>query len=272
MSGSKVAYGTNANLPRVPRCNVSQADAIASGMVSAISPLTPEPLAVNVGVPPPEAYYPHRNMRSDLYAIAPDRIRALPIDPTRGYPVPFFVPWIDGVPEFRTAASSARARCISDSLCWVCGQKLGTFKAFTIGPMCAINRVTAEPPEHTECAIFSVKGCPFLSKPQMDRRENDLPELRNEAPGMMIRRNPGVSLIWVTKTFKEFLAPGGKLISIGDPEDLTWWKEGRPATRAEVLFSVITGLPLLFGPDPSQAVKEAIASAYVKAEKLFPKE
>lgn len=195
---------------------------------------------------------PHK-LRSDLPPLT-RRIAKLPVD-ERGYPVPFFVAWIGGKPEFRAADQEKHQRCLRDNLCWVCGEPLGSHKAFTIGPMCAINRTTSEPPEHLDCAEWSVRGCPFLAKPQMVRREirdQELKESMIDQSGIPILRNPGVSCIWVTKSFKRFWAGNGYLIQIGEPESFTWWAEGRTATRAEVQESIRTGLPALM----NEAVKQ----------------
>jgi hypothetical protein len=35
--------------------------------------------------------------------------------------------------------------------------------SFVVGPMCGINRNSAEPPSHKECAQWSARNCPFLS-------------------------------------------------------------------------------------------------------------
>ena len=175
----------------------------------------------------------------------PDRIRALPVCPTRNVPVPWFVVWIDGKPEFRVADADKRVLAVTEKLCWVCGQKLGAFLSFVIGPMCSVNRISSEPPSHRECAEFSVRACPFLSKPHMVRRENNLPEDKRH-DGRMIARNPGCAAVWTTKSYKVVSdGAGGWLVQIGDPTDVTWWAEGRTATRDEVLASIDSGLPLL---------------------------
>lgn len=177
----------------------------------------------------------------------PARMKAMPVD-ERGYPVPFFVGWIDGKPEFRGADARKLKACKLAGLCWVCGQALEETFAFVIGPMCTITRTTAEPPSHLECADFSVKGCPFLSKPQMERREDEsFAALSVAAPGESIRRNPGVSAVWVTNFYKTFAdGRGGELIEVGPPDSVTWWREGRAATRLEVQCSIEEGLPLLW--------------------------
>ncbi len=184
-------------------------------------------------------------LRSDLPPLT-DRLAALPVDEL-GYPVPFFVSWIDGKPEFRVADGKKWKLCVTQNLCCVCGQPLGAHKAFAIGPMCSINRTTAEPPAHYECAEWAVRGCPFLSKPKMVRRENGLEDLKEASPpaGISIDRNPGVTCIWTTKKYSLFTVDNGYLIRLGEPERVEWYREGRIATRLEVLESITTGLPKL---------------------------
>jgi hypothetical protein len=176
----------------------------------------------------------------------PARLASLPVD-ERGYPVPFFVAWIDGKPDHRVADETKMPRAVKHGLCWMCGQALGAHKAFALGPMCAITRTVAEPPSHRECLQFAVQACPFLTRPRAQRREANLPEHRH-SPGLPIQRNPGVIAIWVTRSYRPFQAfagGGGMLFEVGPPESVEWWAEGRPATRDEVLASVSGGLPLL---------------------------
>jgi hypothetical protein len=175
----------------------------------------------------------------------PDRMRRLPID--RGYVVPWFVDWVDGKPEFRAMDPKKWKRAIQESLCWVCGGILGRHRTFVIGPMCAINRTTSEPPNHTDCATWSANNCPFLSRPTMVRREDDFSiEGMKQVAGEMIPRNPGVTLLWTTKTYHVHRDHNGRpLIELGDPTAVAWYREGRLATRAEILESIETGLPLL---------------------------
>jgi hypothetical protein len=75
----------------------------------------------------------------------PERIKQLPID-ERGYPIPWFVDWVDGKPEFRAMDGRKLVRAIKERLCWVCGQPLGVNLAFVAGPMCGINRVSSRTP------------------------------------------------------------------------------------------------------------------------------
>jgi len=174
----------------------------------------------------------------------PDRMRSRPVSST-GYPVPWFVAWLNGEPDFRCVDAPKVSRAVRGKLCWLCGQMLGRHLAFTIGPMCAVNRVSSEPPSHRDCAEYAVKACPFLVRPRMRRNDKDRPAEAFEPGGVMIRHNPGVSLVWITSGYKTFRADGGWLFNIGPPEQVHFYAEGRPATRAEVLASIETGLPLL---------------------------
>jgi len=204
-----------------------------------------------------------------------ERLAALPID-ERGYPIPFFVAYVDGKPEFRAADADKWRACVDHSLCWVCGHRLGAHKVFVLGPMCAVTRTTAEPPVHLDCAQWSVKGCPFLSKPKMVRRDADYVKTLATQPsaGIAIERNPGVMAIWVTKSFHQFNdGRGGRLIKVGEPEQVSFWREGRPATREEVEESVNSGLPLLTDGCPAHQLereKKGIAAALEVARKFFP--
>jgi len=205
----------------------------------------------------------------------PERMRKLSIS-QEGYPVPWFVPWINGQPEFRGMDGEKFGIAIRLKRCWLCGQQLGVYKIFVIGPMCAVNRVTAEPPCHLKCAEYAVKACPFLTQPRMRRNEKDLPEERHVA-GLMIKRNPGVICLWATQSYKIFNAhSGGKgvLFEIGKPEKVEFYTEGRKATYEEIVQSIDTGLPLLLREAEQDADPQgAIAALHKQVEvamKLLP--
>jgi hypothetical protein len=174
----------------------------------------------------------------------PSRIAKLPKD-HRGFPVPWFVTWIDGQPDFRIVTPSRIVDATRNKRCWICGEQLGRFMAFVIGPMCAINRVSGEPPSHRECAEFAARACPFLTQPRMKRNGKDLPCGHSDGPGIAIKRNPGVALVWVTKRYRPFQVDGGLLFNVGVPVETLWFTEGRPATRDEVLASIESGIHLL---------------------------
>ena len=182
----------------------------------------------------------------------PARIHRLPVDERLAMPVPWFVAWHDGKPDFRDANTAKRAEAIKRKLCWVCGEPLGRFMSFLVGPMCCINRTSAEPPMHNDCATWSAKNCPFLSNPNAKRREDEThteATLQSETPGgIALARNPGVTAVWTTRSYAMFRAAVGKdgfLINIGHPENVAWYCRGRDATRLEVMDSINSGLPVL---------------------------
>ena len=174
----------------------------------------------------------------------PRHMSGLAVD-ERGYPVPFFVAWVDGKPDHRIAEPQAMKCCVEQSRRWICGGPLGRFKAFIIGPMCSITRTISEPPSHLECAQFAAKACPFLSRPHAKRREAGLPENIQRPPGEGLLRNPTAVCVWVTLSFTPFRHGDGLLFELGEPVSTHWYCEGRPATRAEVDASIETGLPSL---------------------------
>lgn len=177
----------------------------------------------------------------------PAKMKDLPVDPKRGFVVPWFVQWIDGQPDFRIMDARKLVLAVRHKLCWVCGQPLGFTSVFLIGPMCAVNRNTAEPPSHPERARFSAMACPFLTMPKMRRREDETSKQAVVA-GVAIKRNPGVALLWFVRPprgFEVIPDPKGYLFQLGDPVGVEWYCEGREATREEVLHSIETGLPIL---------------------------
>lgn len=213
------------------------------------------------------------SVRPELAAL-PLRMLDLPID-ERGYPVPWFVDWIDGKPEFRAMDPSKFNRAIRDRLCWVCGGKLGIYLTFVAGPMCGINRTSSEPPCHHECAAWSAKNCPFLVNPGQVRRPIESHNLSESAAGFGLSRNPGVAMLWTTRVYDIFKtgSDGGQkgtgyLIQMGEPDTVEWFREGRIATRAEVVESIESGYPALMAMAASQ---EGAVTHLTKQRQRFEK-
>jgi hypothetical protein len=213
----------------------------------------------------------------------PPRIARLPRNQV-GYPIPWFVAVLeDGTRDFRIADQGKQIQATNEGLCWICGGRSGAYVSFTIGPMCAVNRISSEPPAHHDCAVYSAMVCPFLSNPAMRRRPVADSEGNVVPGGEMIARNPGVALVWTTKRWSAFRAPlgnDGVLYSIGDPTGVEWFTEGRPATRAEVVASIKAGLPALReacqrDEDPAASLRDvdralAAAMPYLPAAQPSP--
>jgi hypothetical protein len=185
----------------------------------------------------------------------PEKMRRLAVD-ARGYPIPYFVAWLDasgaptkrgeGTPDFRMVSPETFVKCHTERLCWVCGQALGSYKAFVIGTACVLPRTSSEPPSHDDCADFSARACPFLVHPRQKRRDNRMPEVWHKPPGDMIQSNPRLAIVWTIKRYQLVQVNGRVVFDIGTPEHVRWYTEGRLATRAEVLESIHSGLPALY--------------------------
>jgi hypothetical protein len=203
----------------------------------------------------------------------PERLARRPVS-ERGFPVPWFVSFIGGKWDFVNLDPNKIGEAYHRNLCFLCGGTLGRFKAFVIGPMCSINRISAEPPAHKECAEYAVRACPFLARPNAKRNEAAHVQSADTIPGIAIEHNPGATLIWVTKHFKPINVRGGALFQLGPPVEVLWFAEGRQATRAEIDAAIAKGLPLLRKAaerDGPEGMREL--DAFIKrAEKLLPAE
>jgi hypothetical protein len=206
----------------------------------------------------------------------PRLMQHLPVDPERGYVVPWFVDWLDGKPEFRAMDRNKYVKALRQRLCWVCGQPLATRFAFVAGPMCGINRTSSEPPSHLECARWSARNCPFLSNPDMARRQDERVNdtlTREAAPGFAITRNPGVAMVWITREYELFPDGQGQyLIQMGRPHEVEWYCRGRAATRAEVQESIDHGIGALEAMARTEAGGiEDLRKKQEQFKKLLPK-
>lgn len=185
----------------------------------------------------------------------PRAMRQLPRN-TAGYPIPFFVEYVDGTPDFRIMSGKNLVRAVNESLCWLCGEPLhrtrgngrrpdGTFVA---GPMCLVNRNSAEPPSHEACAAWAVRACPFLVNPNRERRSYGVEGLAENIAGISFDRNPGVTGLIHSTAWTPYQADdGGKgvLFRMDKIDGVEWIAGGRPALVDEVLHSLDTGLPAL---------------------------
>lgn len=201
----------------------------------------------------------------------PRRMTKLPIN-DKGFPIPWFVHNENGISDFRVIGRGKIEDAVKWKKCWLCGEKLGINMVFTIGPMCSINRVSAEPPSHLDCAQYAVRACPFLNNPRMRRNEKNM-EGKNPG-GIMLERNPEATALWVTHHYERFKVQNGWLIHLGDPEYVLWYKEGRTATRPEVQAAIAGGLPHLekLAIEEGKEATEELYKAILRAQQFLPKE
>ena len=200
----------------------------------------------------------------------PSRMMRLPRT-AAGLPIPYFVATVNGKPDFRVADADKMPKAIKHRICWLCGQPMGRFMCFVVGPMCVVNRISSEPPNHLDCAEYAVQACPFLTRPHAARREGGMPDDRYMA-GEAILRNPGVTVIYTVRRFTTFRAGAGILFDMGEASSVSWWSHGRRATREEAVQSIASGMPILLEKAQSEgpmAIAELKAMA-LQAAKLLP--
>jgi len=201
----------------------------------------------------------------------PERIKRLPMD-ARGFPVPWFVVWYDGKPDFRVTDADKKQLAVTARLCWVCGEPMGPDLCFVATPICAIYRDAPEPPCHRECGIFAAQACPFLTKPRMRRWESGMPEESVPAVGD-VDMSPGAAMLWITRSYRTREVDDDIVFEMGEPVEVLWIVEGRDATRAEAWESIKDQLSELTehaqkrGP---QAVQD-LRRRFVKSLDLLPR-
>jgi len=206
----------------------------------------------------------------------PARLARRPRD-HRGFVVPYFVAWLDadshgvdepnGTPDFRVVDPARMRECVRHHRCWLCGDKMGARLAFVLGPMCTINNIISEPPSHRECAEYAMRACPFLARPRMRRNAKDMPTKYVEAAGLHADRNPGVMALWMTRSYKmvnAYAGNAGVLFRVGPAEHVEWWREGRHATRDEVLEA------LTFGYDTLKEIAATERGGIEELDRMFP--
>ncbi len=171
----------------------------------------------------------------------PKRIAALRT--YRGWPIPWFIEFRDGFPDFVTINPRKIIDALYNETCWICGQKLVGDVTFSVGPMSGVNLTAAEPPQHYDCAAYAVQVCPFLVNPSARRRDGCHEKTGSRQVEGGIDHNPGVMLLWTCKSFTSFDVEGGKLCKMhGPPVQAEWWRRGHIASRDEVVDAIDLGV------------------------------
>jgi hypothetical protein len=184
----------------------------------------------------------------------PESIQTLPCD-ERGYPIPWFVHRdSNGEPDFRVAATYKIDQAVANNLCWVCGGQLQFTKAFVIGPLGVVNRVSLDPPSHSSCAVFvATTG---LSKP-VKRKKSD--------------RGPDVVAVWIARGCRVIAADRGVVFGLREPQEVLWYCAGKPAPRSEVLRAMSEALrPALDEARPNDVAMDLLMRQIDRAGAYLP--
>lgn len=189
------------------------------------------------------------------------------------YRVPWFVTKRDeaGNPDFRVVELSRIREAVRFKLCWICGLRLGRDLAFCVGPMCIINRISAEPPQHEFCSLYAVRHCPFMSQGKARRPLSAELEAERIQDPTMIERNPGVTAVWVTKRAKFLKDLARPVFVMGKPMRVSWWAGGVKATRAQVVESMNAGYQSLRDMAEAQGTLDTLVQLTEAAQAYLPR-
>jgi hypothetical protein len=185
-----------------------------------------------------------KTYRSDL-PVVPPRMRNLPVS-AEGAPVPFFAAWSNGAPDIAVVDAPKLVACHQNGWCSICGEPLGQYKAFVLGPLGSVNRKSYDAPAHIDCAKFAA---------------------------VTRKMGIGVALVWVTRCYSAVPGRGYVMSKVGEPEQTFWYIDGRSANRQEVMESLQDALPALYEVAHAEgevAVME-LDTAVARASRYFPK-
>lgn len=164
---------------------------------------------------------------TDLSKIdTPAKIEALAKD-ERGYPI-FFTVLLDsyGKPNFRAQDTDKVAHALRESLCGICGHKLGRYVAFVGGPKSIKSRYFTDGAMHESCAIYALKVCPFIAAPKFAYRNINPADLHVNS--LVSADRPDHFGLGITTKYKIVNLHGESVIKAGRFTRVQLWKEGQP--------------------------------------------
>lgn len=153
----------------------------------------------------------------------PDRIAKLPRD-TRGYPIPYFVPIVDGVPDFKYLDERKQKLCIRYRRCAICGEQIDGEVAFIGGPKTVENRVCSDPGMHEDCARYAIAVCPFMARPTA-KRSGRYHDDSVRPPGAIDER-PERTALYITRAYIPRSVRGQTLIRLYPAHRVVWFENG----------------------------------------------
>lgn len=103
----------------------------------------------------------------------PDRMKGMKLD-QRGYPIPYFTPFVNGKPDFRYQDPEKRESCLERKVCSICAEALLAKQFwFICGPLGLKNKIHSDAPMHEECARFALMACPHLAFKSAERTSEE---------------------------------------------------------------------------------------------------
>lgn len=143
----------------------------------------------------------------------PARLQNLEKD-RRGYPIPFFIPVVNGKPEFKFMDNAKQVFCVLQRRCMICGEDLIPNEYWYLsGPKGLKIKTSSDPAMHEECARYSLAVCPYLHYKETDRT-TDI-ETQTSAPDV-IDLNKAATIFLVKATTYTFMINGAYMVSLYD--------------------------------------------------------
>ncbi len=125
----------------------------------------------------------------------PEKMKSLPVDP-RGIIIPFFVPIVSGVPNFKFADGEKIKECALNKRCGICGKPLIKNHYYFIGgPFTLLNKKSTDAPMHHDCAQYSLEICPHMYYQKAIRKTD---EVQDKARDIMAPKPPILYLMRAT--------------------------------------------------------------------------
>ncbi len=118
-------------------------------------------------------------------------------------PIGYHKPWFVKGKDLREPDQKKFKESMTRGRCWICGGANKKDFVFVTDVISAAHQRALEPPCHLDCALYSIKVCPFLLLPRAKRRDSGLPQyLKDEKPEEMTLENPGIFALTHVKKFK----------------------------------------------------------------------
>jgi hypothetical protein len=132
-----------------------------------------------------------------LKADMPERIAKLPKE-ERGYPITYIAAFIDGKPDLGIQDYAKVLSCVREWRCHVCGEKMGKLGYFIAYDPVPKRPRFLDPAIHKECALYSLKVCPYLANPSAKHRSSKMLPTDQTDLGEVSNRSHQVVLIGTT--------------------------------------------------------------------------
>jgi hypothetical protein len=113
-----------------------------------------------------------------------------------------------------------------------------------------------------------------MNNPEAERRVDETIGYHDDRRVGAIQRNPGIAMLWTYRDYSVWRPqPNQVLITMGEPSQVEFFRCGKPATRAEVMASIDSGLPHLTSvARTEQGALAALEKAVAVFAPFLPKE